>query len=149
MKCTDLEHSALSEVSPSTTVNTILLVDPDTAVGELMTLFFEGEGYGLVVVRSLREAAKALVDHHFDLVITEAFGQTEYFAFDPLFLGRLRSLTGNTPIVLSSTYTSIAHLRAGDFGLADVVPKPFDLAQIEAAVRQAFRAAERAPSEAA
>ncbi|MCL5961203.1 MAG: response regulator [Chloroflexi bacterium] len=109
------------------TRKTILAIDPDEAIGALLTLILEEQGYTVVRTFSLPEAAKLLSDAHFDLIITEAFKQPDPFDFDPIFLEEFRSLSKNTPIILLSYYASTDSLRAGDFGLVDVVPKPFDV----------------------
>lgn len=105
----------------------ILVVDPDPALAALVTRILEEEGYEVTTVESLEEAIALLTRSTFDLIITEAFDQSDQFDFDPSFLAKLKQVAPAPPIILSSTYPSTDLLHAGDFGLAEVVPKPFDL----------------------
>lgn len=105
----------------------ILVVDTNPALGELLARILKDEGYEVATVQSLPEAVAALSNSRFDLVITEAFGQTDQFEFDPAFLAELRSAANEVPIVLCSTYPSADTLRAGDYQLAEILPKPFTI----------------------
>ena len=118
-------------------VRQILVIDPDEKMSELFVQLFELEGYGVTAVESLAEAMARLSESRFDLIITEALDQQDPFNFDPAFLTRLRS-TANTPIILCSTAPSCDYLRASDFGLAAVVPKPFDIDRLLGNMRQAL-----------
>lgn len=106
---------------------TILVVDPDATVGELLASILGEENYRVATAQSLGEAAALLTSSEFDLIITEAFDQHDKFEFDSAFLSELASPTRSTPIVLCSTYASVSTLRSNDLGLADVVAKPFDI----------------------
>lgn len=106
---------------------TILIVDSDPALHNLLRLILEEEGYKVVSARCPAEATTLLSDSHFDLVITEAFEQQHDFDFDPSFLARFISMDGKTPIILFSTYVPDSRVREGQFGLAAVLPKPFDI----------------------
>mgnify|MGYP005841631311 CR=1 FL=1 len=106
---------------------TILLIDPDEAVGASVAGILEGEGYKVTTIRSLPLAVELLSSSRFDLVMTEAFDQRRTFDFDPAYLSALRSAAGRTPIILISTYVSTDTIRAYEYGLADAVPKPFEL----------------------
>ncbi|MCL5264725.1 MAG: response regulator [Chloroflexi bacterium] len=105
----------------------ILVVDPDRFSLALLTQILELEGYEASAAHSLAEATTLLSNSHFDLFITEALCQSKPLDFDPSFLTKIRALVGDTPVILISTYASSGMVRRGDFGLADVVPKPFDI----------------------
>ncbi len=105
----------------------ILIVDPDAVLSALLEDILGEEGYRVRSIRSLDEAVALLAEHHFDLVITEAYLQRGRLDFDPAFLPGLKAAAGDTPLVLLSTYTSTSTIHVGDFGLAQVVPKPFDI----------------------
>ncbi len=106
---------------------TVLAVDSDQLVGDLLAIILEAEGYQVTAVWSLKEA-RALLSHcHFDLIITEAFDQKHTFTFDPNFVQELRPLAGTTPIILLSTYVAYDTFDPGEYGLAAVLPKPFDV----------------------
>lgn len=106
---------------------TVLVVDRDQLIGDFLVFILEAEGYVVTPVRSLEEARASLANSHFDLIITEAFDQKRTFTFDPTFLQELRPLAGSTPIILLSTYAAYDTFDPGQYGLAAVVAKPFDL----------------------
>ena len=114
----------------------ILVIEPDEHNAKLLDAVLVEEGYEVTNVRSLEEAIVLLSDRpsralgRFDLIITEAFNQSDYYRFDPAFLADLKSVAGDTPIVLSSVYPSTERLRAGAFGLAEVVRKPFTIEEL-------------------
>ncbi len=114
--------------------NTILVVDPDPDLTKLLAYILEEEGHKVTSAQSLTQAVDLLSKTRFDLIVTEAFGQTEVFSFDPSFLAELSSLAGGTPIILFSTYAADNAIRPGDFGLAEIVPKPFDIDKLVAKV---------------
>lgn len=114
----------------------ILVLDPDQAIADLLALILREEGYEVILAGSLEEASSALSARHFDLIITEALAQRDIFRFDPTFLAELKSLAGDTPIILCSVYPSTDHLCAHEFGLAAVVPKPFDIDRLSEKVNR-------------
>jgi len=113
---------------------TILVLDPDQTVASLIAAVIE-EGrereYEVVKVGSLKEAALALSDHNPDLVITEALDQQSLFDFDPAFLTELRAVAKGAPIIVCSAYPSIEMLRPGDYGLAEIISKPFEIEDLQ------------------
>lgn len=121
----------------------ILIVEPDAEVAALLTLILEEEGYQTTAVGSLDEAKRMLAQGHFDLVITEALGQSDDLDVDPAFLKEFRSadaVNGNVPVILCSA--SFVHpRRVRTIGLADVVAKPFQvedlLQKVQALLREA------------
>lgn len=114
----------------------ILAVDWEQLVGDLLAFILEEEGYEVTAVGSLKEAVALLESSHFDLIITEAFGQKHTFTFDPTFLRELRSLAGTTPIILLSTYAAYDKFDPDEHGLAAVVAKPFDTDDLLQKVRR-------------
>lgn len=102
---------------------TILVVDPDEAVGALLADILTSAGYRVAVARSI-ESARTLCDCSLDLIITEAFGQSYIFDFDPTFLREFGTFAPGTPIVLCSIHPSIDTIHPGDYGLVGVVRKP-------------------------
>lgn len=111
-------------------IKAILVIEPDEGVGEMLADILREEGYAVTVAETLQVGFTLLSDFHFDLVIAEAFGQRDLFRFDPAFLAKLE-LPGNAiPIILCSIYPSTDNLRAGDFGLADILHKPFEIVDL-------------------
>lgn len=109
---------------------TILIVDPYEGIVDVMAQVFEMEGYEVSIVHSPQQAANLLAKHHFDLIISEAFRQSHVFDFDPAFLRDIQTSADGTPIVLCSISPSTHYVRARDHGLADVIPKPFDVGEL-------------------
>lgn len=108
----------------------ILVADPDAGMAELFTQLFEMEDYKVVYAQSLADALALLSEAHVNLVITEAFDQQDAFEFNPAFLSTLKAAAGKTPIILCSIYPSTDYLNASDYGLAEVVHKPFDIDEL-------------------
>ena len=108
-------------------MKSVLIVEPDEALGALLEIILEEEGYATQIAHDLEEASSILPHTHFDAIITEAFDQGRLFSFDPGFLARLRASAGHTPIILCSTDTYALGVHAGDFGLAEVICKPLDV----------------------
>ncbi len=116
----------------------ILVVDPDEAICDLMADILIEEGWEVAKARSLTDVAELFSASDIDLVITEAFGQSDLFDFDPFFLSGLRQVIGDTPVILSSTYPSTDVMHAGDFGLAEVIPKPFEIDNLLGKINRAL-----------
>lgn len=106
---------------------TILVVDPDPTLAKFLVNVLEQEGYDVSLAESLDQALDILSGANFDLIITEAFGQTDIFHFNPAFLDELTATAPNTPIILCSVSPTTDSLREGCYGLTDVVHKPFDI----------------------
>lgn len=117
----------------------ILVVDPDRGIRDLMTVLFTEEGYVVTTAQSLREALRLLSNSNFDLIVTEALGKSRMFFIDPGFISELRSVGGDVPIILVSIYAYEDWPRPVDFGLAAVVPKPFEIDQLLRIVGRALR----------
>ncbi|MBI2952930.1 MAG: response regulator [Chloroflexi bacterium] len=117
----------------------ILVVDPDEGMAEFLTQLLEQEDYRVVVAECLRNAVARLSKAHFDLIITEALEQGQPYMFDPAFLSELRLVAYHSPIILCSIYPSTEYIRAPEFGLAEVVNKPFDIDELLRKVGNCYR----------
>jgi DNA-binding NtrC family response regulator len=117
-------------------ISSILVVDPDVAVCDLLKLILSDGDCPITTVQTLDEACSELASKEFGLIITEAFDQADSFTFDPSFLDRYGSLARNAPILLCSIYPSSDSMKAGDFGLAEVVTKPFPIEELERKVER-------------
>lgn len=116
----------------------VLVVDPDSPLGEFLALLLRKEGYETTLAQSLDKAITLLSVQAFDLIITEAFKQTNLFHFDPAFLDTFRERAPNIPIILCSVWASTDNLRKGNYGLAEVIPKPFDVDALLKKVSEVF-----------
>lgn len=111
-------------------------MDEDQLIGDFLVFILEAEGYVVTAVRSLEEAKALLANSRFELIVTEAFGQKDTFTLDPTFLQELRSLAGATPLILLSSYVAYDTFDLGEYGLAAVFPKPFDVDDLLQRVRK-------------
>ncbi len=109
----------------------ILVVEPDASISEFLSLILSEEDYEVARASSLAEATALLSATHFDLIITEALSQSDAFRFDPAFLIQLRTTAGDTPIILCSTYASTCVITPPGSGLAGVLPKPFEIDDLQ------------------
>lgn len=122
-------------------MKSILVIEPYEDVASVFALVLGMEGYQVTSVESLQEASELLSMCCFDLIITEAFDQKALFEFHPAFLDDLKMAAANTPIILCSTYPSVDYLRAQDYGLAAILPKPFDIDDLTRKVGRVFEKA--------
>jgi CheY-like chemotaxis protein len=125
---TDHHGSEPGLVSDDTTQRTVLVVEDDRAVSELLVELLKDRGYGAVPAYSGRTAirlARKLRPHliTLDLALPGTDGHVvlEYLKADPV--------TRDIPIVVISAFTQI--LPAGDRKkLAYLLGKPFDVTEV-------------------
>lgn len=115
----------------------VLVIDPEQEIIDLLALILEDQGIRVVGALSMEEGLRTLRKSRFDAIITEAFDQPDRFDFEAAFLARLMPAAPGTPIILVSVYAATASLRAGDYGLAQVVAKPFEVDALVEKVRKA------------
>lgn len=117
---------------------TILVVDDDPPILELVGEALRDEGFRVVLAATLKAATGALARTRFDLVLADPVG-----AFTPGFaagqwrsLEQLRAHAGDTPIVI---FTAHGRNQFADYalrGFCDLVTKPFDLDCLAATLRR-------------
>ncbi len=96
----------------------MLVINPDRASANALAQILEFEGFNVTTVRTLDEARKQIRDAQFDLIITEALDQKSIYAFDPTFIEGLKSVAGETSILLGSINPSTDCLLEEDYGIA-------------------------------
>ncbi|MFO1323430.1 MAG: response regulator [Burkholderiales bacterium] len=116
---------------------TLLVVDDEPDVREVLDEYFVAHGYQVLTADSA-EAARALVTRHpIDLALVDIHMPGE----DGLSLARhLRERHGSIAIVmLTSASTVVDRIVGLEMGADDYVPKPFDPRELEARVKSVLR----------
>jgi DNA-binding NtrC family response regulator len=117
-------------------VRSILVVDDDVAMREMMVSMLEAAGIRAAAAASAQSALEALRDGEFDVVLSDIRMPGK----DGLeLLGELREIRPETPVVLMTAFGSIdsavAAMRAGAF---DYIPKPFKRDEVLVVLERAF-----------
>jgi DNA-binding NtrC family response regulator len=117
-------------------VRSILVVDDDSAMREMMISMLESAGIRATAAASAGAALESLRDHDFDVVLSDIRMPGK----DGIeLLGEIRELRPDTPVVLMTAFGSIdsavAAMRAGAF---DYVPKPFKRDEVMVVLERAF-----------
>jgi CheY-like chemotaxis protein len=117
----------------------VLLVEDDDEVARLVSDMLDQLGYGVVRTASASGALGALADgRQIDLVFSDIMMPGE---MDGVGLAReLRLRRPHLPVLLTSGHPGAAYRDIEADGL-QVLPKPYRLEELQAALTQAFRAA--------
>jgi two-component system response regulator CpxR len=134
-----------SEGTPAPAEFSILLVDDDAELGELLGEFLGRRGIRLEVAHDGRRGlARALAGGH-DLVLLDVMMP----GLDGFELLRLVRRQSEVPVILLTARTAQSDRVAGlDAGADDYLPKPFGTAELVARIRAVLRRTGRAPKEA-
>ncbi len=117
-------------------MRSILVVDDDSAMREMMVSMLESAGIRARAAASAQAALEALRDSDFDVVLSDIRmpGQDGIGL-----LGEIRDLRPETPTILMTAFGSIdsavAAMRAGAF---DYIPKPFKRDEVLVVLERAF-----------
>jgi len=122
----------------------ILVVDDDREIRDLLGKFLERHALRVTTARDGREARRAWLNGHFQLVVLDLMLPGE----SGLDLARWLRSQGNVPIVMLTAMGEETDRIIGlELGADDYVPKPFNprelLARIRAVLRRAGEAADR------
>lgn len=122
----------------------ILIVDDDREIRDLLGKFLEKHGLRVTTARDGREARRAWLNGHFQLVVLDLMLPGE----SGLDLARWLRGQSNVPIVMLTAMGEETDRIIGlELGADDYVPKPFNprelLARIRAVLRRAGDAADR------
>jgi two-component system response regulator CpxR len=123
----------------------LLLVDDDVELCELLQAFFARRGVRLEAVHDGRQGlARALGGGH-DLLLLDVMMP----GLDGFELLRLLRRQSQLPVIMLTARTTQADRVAGlDAGADDYLPKPFGTDELQARIRAVLRRAGRAPKEA-
>ncbi len=115
----------------------ILLAEDDVVLADGLLQSLRGSGYTVDHVTNGADADLAMTTKTFDLLILD-LGLPKLSGIDVL--KRLRSKKLTTPVLILTAADSIEQrVRGLDLGADDYMPKPFDLAELEARIRALVR----------
>ena len=124
---------------------TLLLVDDDTSLLELLASYMKRAGYEVVTAEAGAGAQKAIAEYDIALVILDV-GMPGMNGWQVLHWLKERS-EAMPVIMLTARSEEPDVLKGFSLGADDYVPKPFSFAQLEARVRAVLARAERRPQE--
>ncbi len=120
----------------------LLLIDDDAELCEMMREFFQQNGHSLECVRNGADGLQRAADQKYDLVILDVMlpGMNGF-----TLLSQLRRRTTVPVIMLTARTASHDRIQGLEAGADDYLPKPFDpdelLARVRAVLRRASQAA--------
>lgn len=122
----------------------ILILDDDQAIGEMLSLVLENEGFQTVTCTDGLRAVEMFPTVKPDLILLDVMLP----GLDGTEVARRIRQTSNVPIIMLTAKSDTTDVVAGlEAGADDYVPKPFKVAELLARIRARFRIA--APTSAA
>ncbi len=123
-------------MSPATTV---LLVEDDAVIREIVTAILTGAGYRVTTVACVASARDALAATPFDVVLTDAFvaptpGKTDYWRA----LDVVAAHAGTARLIIFTAYRERDFPGFRGHGFTAILVKPFRLATLVATVADAL-----------
>jgi DNA-binding response OmpR family regulator len=119
---------------------TVLLVEDEGSIGQLLRAYLERDGYRVVWVRSGEEALAELDRHGIRMVVLD-IGLPGMDGFEVL--DQLRSQGSRMPVIVLTARDSVTDtVTALDSGADDYMAKPFRFAELLARVRLRLRQAQ-------
>lgn len=122
-----------SSATPCDPVPSILVIDNEPDLRELLCLALTEEGFHCTAVATPEDGLGLLQHYSFALVLTDSFSTTPSDLFSPT--AALREAAGATGVVLLTAYR-VDEADARTAGFAGVLPKPFDVTDLLTRVRQ-------------
>jgi two-component system response regulator ResD len=117
---------------------TILVVDDEPSIREVVTLYLRRAGYRVLVARDGQEALQALERHAPDLVVLDLMLPQ----VDGLEITRQMRTTGDTPIImLTARREETDRILGLEMGADDYVVKPFSPRELVSRVKAVLRRA--------
>ncbi len=118
---------------------TILVVEDDIDVAEMLTAYFRGQGYGVEAVNGGEDAVNACQSLHPDLVILD-IRLPDMDGFEVARQLRKTQRTNDIPIIfLTEKRGRSDRLQGLKLGADDYITKPFDIQELRLRVRNALR----------
>ncbi|MBW5447348.1 response regulator [Cohnella sp. CFH 77786] len=114
----------------------VLIIEDDQVIGQMLYLYFSGEGYAVHRVETARAGVQALVDYNpdvilLDLVLPDSEG-TEICS-------EFRGLTDVPVIVVSMNEKVADRINALASGADDFICKPFSMQELKARIETVLR----------
>ncbi|NMM98353.1 MtrAB system response regulator MtrA [Bifidobacterium olomucense] len=117
---------------------TIFIVDDDQAIGEMLSLVLENEGFRTVTCMDGLRAVEMFPTVQPDLILLDVMLP----GLDGTEVARRIRETSNVPIIMLTAKSDTLDVVAGlEAGADDYVPKPFKVAELLARIRARFRIA--------
>lgn len=114
----------------------ILIVDDEPDIREILQFNLENEGYDIDLAESAEEAAKLLTSKHKLILLDIMMGGISGFKF----ADQLRKEGNNTPIVfLTAKNTENDMLTGFSIGADDFISKPFSIKEVIARVKSVLK----------
>lgn len=115
----------------------ILIVDDDPRIRQMVTRYFEDEGFVVIGAADGTSMRRALADHVIDLILLDLILPNSK---DGLALAREVRATSDVPIVMLTGRDDVLDRIIGlEVGADDYIPKPFHLREVLARVRSILR----------
>lgn len=115
----------------------ILIVDDDPRIRQMVTRYFEDEGFLVTGASDGASMRKALADYTIDLILLDLVLPNSE---DGLALAREVRATSDVPIVMLTGRDDVVDRIIGlEVGADDYIPKPFHLREVLARVRSILR----------
>ena len=125
---------------------TIFIVDDDQAIGEMLSLVLENEGFQTVTCLDGLRAVEMFPIVKPDLILLDVMLP----GLDGTEVARRIRATSNVPIIMLTAKSDTLDVVAGlEAGADDYVPKPFKVAELLARIRARFRIAKPAAEDGA
>lgn len=125
---------------------TIFIVDDDQAIGEMLSLVLENEGFQTVTCLDGLRAVEMFHIVKPDLILLDVMLP----GLDGTGVARRIRATSNVPIIMLTAKSDTLDVVAGlEAGADDYVPKPFKVAELLARIRARFRIAKPAAEDGA
>lgn len=125
---------------------TIFIVDDDQAIGEMLSLVLENEGFQTVTCLDGLSAVEMFPIVKPDLILLDVMLP----GLDGTEVARRIRATSNVPIIMLTAKSDTLDVVAGlEAGADDYVPKPFKVAELLARIRARFRIAKPAAEDGA
>ena len=117
----------------------IMVVDDDLNIGELLRLYLEKEGYAVTVFAEGGEAVKQFQDGHFDLALLDIMlpGIDGY-----QILREIRKTSDIPVMMLTAKGETFDKVMGLDLGADDYVVKPFEIKEVLARIKALLRRTE-------
>lgn len=124
--------------------NTILIVDDDTELTDLLVQYLEPEGFGVVCVHDGQNAVKKALNNPFDAIILDVM-LPQLNGFEVLKAIREHS---ETPVLmLTARGDDIDRIVGLEIGADDYLPKPCNPRELVARLRAILRRTQKIPAQ--